>query len=115
MKLPSAGVMLAAAAIDLLVRFSGLASFNHVLWVEALLFPLTGLALHLVFRSRPRLSGLKRGLQVVLIWAFLLAGLRSGIWAAGFGVGAANLVIFLVALLAWLGFRIVQRRRRRSA
>lgn len=71
--------MLGAAAIDLLIRLSGVASFHQVLWVEAFLFPLTGLALYLLFRSHPRLSGLKGGLQVVLIWAFFLAGLRSGI------------------------------------
>jgi len=105
--------ILAATAIDLLVRFWGSANFNWVLWVEAILFPATGVVLLLLLRSNPRLPGFKRGLQVVLVWAFILAGLRSGIWAAGFPVGAANLLIFLVALLSWLGFRISKNRKKK--
>jgi hypothetical protein len=105
------GVVLLATTIDLLVRFGGPADFTRVLWAEAFLFPLTGLALHLVFRSHPRPSALRRALQGVLLWAFLLAGLRAGIWAAGSSVGLANLVVFLVALFVWLGFRFARRRR----
>jgi hypothetical protein len=105
------GVILIAMAIDLLVRFGGSADFTRVLWAEAFLFPLTGLALHLVFRSHPRPSALRRTLQGVLVWAFLLAGLRAGIWAAGSSVALANLVVFLVALFAWLGSRFARRRR----
>lgn len=103
-------VILVATAMDLLVRFGGFADFTQILWVEAFLLPLTGLALVLVFRLHPTPYGFKRGLQVVLVWALLLAGLRAGIWAAGFTVGAANLIIFLAAVGAWLGFRFGKRR-----
>lgn len=105
------GVILSATAIDLLARFGGFTNFTQVLWIEAALLPLTGFALHLVFRRNASPPGSKRGVQVVVVWAFFLAGLRSGIWATGFPVGAANVVIFLVALLAWFGFRIMRRRR----
>lgn len=105
------GVILTATAIDLLARFGGFANFTQVLWIEAVLLPLTGFALHLVFRGNASTPGFKRGIQVSLVWGFFLAGLRSGIWAAGFTVGAANVVIFLVALFAWLGFWILKRRR----
>jgi hypothetical protein len=107
-------VILLATAIDLLARSGGFADFAQVLWIEAILLPLTGLALNLVFRNRASPPGLARGLQVVVVWAFFLAGLRAGIWAAGFPVGAANLVIFLVALLAWLGLRVWRRRSVRA-
>lgn len=104
-------MILSATAIDLLARFGGFTNFTQVLWIEAALLPLTGFALHLVFRRNASPPGFKRGVQVVVAWAFFLAGLRAGIWAAGFPVGAANAVIFLVALLAWLGTRIRKRRR----
>lgn len=99
-------VIWVAATVDLLVRFRGSIGFARVLWTEAVLFPLTGLVLILLLRRNRRLTGFKRGLQVVLVWAFFLAGVRSGIWAAGFGVGAANLMVFLVALFGWLGWRV---------
>lgn len=105
------GVILLATAVDLLVRFGGFADFRQVLWVETLLFPLTGLVLHRVFHFDPNRSGFRRGLQTALVWAFYLAGLRSGIWAAGFPVGAANLVVLIVAIGAWLGFRLGKRRK----
>ncbi len=108
------GVILIATAIDLVVRFGGLGDFALVLWVESLLLPLTGLALYLVFRTHPKPSGFKRGLQVVLVWAFILAGARAGIRAAGFDVGIANLVIFLMAVLAALLFWITKRRKAKA-
>lgn len=107
-------VILIATAIDLLARFGGFASFTQVLWIEAVLLPLTGSALHLVFRHHASPPGFKRRLQVVAVWAFFLGGLRAGVWAAGFPVGAANVLIFLVALLSWLGFRIMKRRKGRA-
>jgi len=103
------GVILLATAVDLLVRFGGFADFTQVLWVETLLFPLTGLALHWVFHRHPNPSGFRKGLKTALVWAFFLAGLRSGIWGSGFSVGAANLVVLIVAIGAWLGFRLARR------
>lgn len=38
------GVVLIVTAVDLLVRFGGFADSTQLLWVEALLFPVTGLA-----------------------------------------------------------------------
>lgn len=100
------GVILAAAGIDLLFRLGIAGSYQSVLWVEAILFPLAGLTLHLIFRSRGRSHGFRGWLQVASVWAFILAGVRSGIWAAGVPVGVANLVILFLALLGWLGSRL---------
>ncbi len=105
------GVVAVATAIDLVVRLGGFASFAQVLLVEAFLFPLTGVALDRVIRCHGRSSGLRRGLEVILVWAFVLAGLRAGIWAVGLPVGTANLVILSVALLAWVGYRIRKRQK----
>lgn len=104
-------LILATTAADLLVRFGVPGGHSRVLWVEAILFPLAGIALHLVFRSRPRPSGLKSGLQTTAVWAYLLAGIRSGLWAAGFPVAVANLAVLLLALLGWLGSRLMKEKK----
>ena len=103
-------VVLAATAIDLLARFGGSFSFHGVLWVEAFLFPATGVGLLFLLRKAPRLSGFKRTFQVVLIVSFFLAGLRSGLWASGLPVGTANLLVLAGAILTWIGSRVSRRR-----
>lgn len=106
-------VISAAAIVDLLVRFRLSPSFAATLWAEAVLFPLTGVVLLLLLKAGPRLKGFRRGLQVVLVWTFFLAGVRAGIWAMGFRVGTANLVIFFAALFGWLGYRVTGGGRRK--
>jgi len=96
------GVIVMATALDLLLRFGVSPGLRAVLWGEAVLFPLTSGALILLRRSRPRSSGLRGALQVILIWAFLLAGIRSGAWAAGVPVTVANLLVLGLAILAWV-------------
>lgn len=100
------GVVLIATAIDLLVRFALPFDLSRVLRVEAALFPLTGLALFLLFRSEPRASPGWRRVQIVVIAAFPLAGIRSGLWAAGLPVQRANLVVLAIGIVTWLGFRL---------
>jgi hypothetical protein len=105
------GVILAATALDLLLRFGASPGFRGVLWGEAVVFPLTSLGLLLLRRSRPIPSGARGALQVILIWTFLLAGVRSGAWAAGVPVTAANLLVLALASVAVI--RIAGNRRRK--
>jgi hypothetical protein len=86
------GIILAATALDLGARFALGLEFELVLWIEALIFV--------------------RGLQLVLIASFLLAALRSAIWASGQTVTLANAMIFglgMVALLCWRYGCLAQR------
>lgn len=109
------GVILAATVLDLLLRFGVSPRFRGVLWGEAVLFGLTSLGLLLLHRSRPTPSGGRRVLQVILIWAFLLAGVRSGAWAAGVPVTVANLSVLGLAILAGVAHRIAGKRRRKPS
>lgn len=103
------GIILVVAAVDLAVRFRIEGDYGRVLWVEAILFPLAAFALNLLFRSRGRPSGGQGRFETVVVWAFFLAGIRSGLWAAGLPVGVANLVLFLLAILGWTGSRLRKR------
>jgi hypothetical protein len=98
------GIILAATALDLGARFALGLEFELVLWIEALIFVVTSLVLYGLYRENPASPGWRRGLQLVLIASFLLAALRSAIWASGQTVTLANAMIFglgVVALLCW--------------
>jgi hypothetical protein len=99
-------VVLLAAAIDMLARFRGAFDMGRVLRVEAVLFPMTGLVLLFLLWRRPPLPGFRRRLQIVLAAGFLLAGLRSGLWAWGMPVGRVNLVVLGAAAVAWVVYRV---------
>lgn len=103
------GIILAATALDLGARFALGLEFELVLWVEALIFVVTSLVLYGLYRENQASPGWRRGLQLVLIASFLLAALRSAIWASGQPVTLANAIIFglgVVALLCWrFGYR----------
>lgn len=103
------GVIAAATAADLVVRFVLPLDQTGVLRVEAILFPLTGLALLALFRAGPRLSPGWRRAQIVAVAAFSLAGLRAGLWAGGVPVNRANLAALGVGALTWLGIRLFRR------
>jgi hypothetical protein len=99
----------AATVIDLIARFGVSFQLNRVLWVEAVLFPAAGFAFLLLMRRGPDQVGFRRKLQVFTIAAFFLAGLRSGLWAAGMPIGSVNLTVLAAAILVWSGFRIRRR------
>lgn len=100
------GILVLSTAIDLGVRFMGSFSFQRVLWTEAALFLLTAFALVALRRNQPRLARGKERLQILLIAAFFLAGLRSGLWAFGIPVGTVNVMVLLAAVVIWVGFRM---------
>ena len=100
-----AAVLAVATALDLAIRF--LLPFNlaRVLAVESLLFPATGWVLLHFSRRAPGPGRGTRIVQVILIAGFFLAGLRSLLWVLGVPVQMANLVVVILAALAWIGFR----------
>lgn len=104
-----------ATLLDLLVRFGLPFDMTRVLVAEAVLFPATAFAFLLLMRRSPGREGLPRMFQIFLIGGFALAGLRSGLWAAGLPVGIANLLVLAAAILAWSGFRLRRRSKGRGS
>ena len=98
-----------SAAADWLVRILTDFDMTRVFAAEALIFPVSALALGLL-RWRSPASGRKtRALQTVLVWAFALAGLRAAMVAFGSSYLWANIV---PSCLAVLGIWIWWRRRK---
>lgn len=89
---------------------------QRVVRVEAVLFVATSLVLLALYRRDPRATGWRRTLQVVLVAAFALAGIRAAIWAAGKPVFWANLTVLMLAAVA-VGVLVFRRRadRKRNA
>ena len=103
------GVLGAATAVDLFVRFGMPFQMTRVLWVEAVLFPAAALAFLVLYRKTPGKPGFRRKLQIVTIAGFFLAGLRSGLWASGLPIGTVNMAVLAATFLVWAGFRIRRR------
>jgi hypothetical protein len=102
--------ILTAAIVDLAARIALPFDLRRVLLVETFLFPATGLLLGRLAIRSPARRGWRRTLQWVAVAAFVLAGLRSGLWVAGAPVTIANGVVLAAAVAAWL----VARRRTRE-
>jgi hypothetical protein len=82
-----------------------------VLRVQVVLFLSAAVAVLALERRYPPLRG-----RAIARWAAVvlaLGALRAAIWASGFPVAVANLVVFLTGA-ALLGFAYWARRRRRS-
>ena len=95
----------AATAVDLFARFGLSFQMTRVLLVEAILFPVSALLFLKLMRAGPEQTGFRRKLQIGIVAAFILAGLRSGLWAAGLPIGIVNLSVLAAALFAWLAYR----------
>jgi drug/metabolite transporter (DMT)-like permease len=108
-KSPWTLTIVVATLADFAVRFALPFDMKRVLLTEAVLFPATGLVLLWLVRRLPRRRGWRRGLQWVLIAAFFLGGLRSGLWGLGFSVTVANFAPLGVAVFGLLGFWILRR------
>jgi hypothetical protein len=108
------GIILAATALDLGARFALGLEFGLVLWIEALLFVVTALVLYGLYREEPASPGWRRGLQLVLIASFVLAALRSAIWASGQSVTAANAIVLVLGAAAWMVWRYRPRSKSMS-
>lgn len=97
------------AAVELAVRFALPFDLTRVLVVEAVLFPLAGVACVALIRRRPSQSSLGRTLQLLLAAAFFLGGLRALVWVAGGSVMAANVTTVAAAVVAWAWYRVRRR------
>ncbi|MGD2120922.1 MAG: hypothetical protein PVJ76_04220 [Gemmatimonadota bacterium] len=99
-------VFAVATFVDLLARFAIPFQMTRVLAVEAVLFPAAAAAFLVLMRKGPSQTGFRRKLQIILIGGFFLAGLRSGLWAAGIPVGTVNLLVLAAAVLTWVAYRV---------
>jgi len=110
--IPWVGLVAAATAVDLAVRFAIPFDLTRVLVVETALFLATALTMAWMVSRLPANRRWLRVLQWVLAWSFGLAAVRSGIWAFGQPVVQANITACVlgaaVLVSAWL------RRRRRT-
>lgn len=70
-------VIAAAVALDIAARFATSFEFPRVMYAEAVLFPLTTMALALLLRSEPKAQGWRHGVRVGLVWFFGLGALRQ--------------------------------------
>ncbi|MFO7587782.1 MAG: hypothetical protein R6X22_06875 [Gemmatimonadota bacterium] len=101
-----------SAAVDWLVRFGTGFDMPRVLAFETVLFPLTAAALEAMRRKGHARRGSTPLLQLLLVWTFALAGLRSALLTAGSSYVVANLAPVVVAGAALL--LVLARRRSRG-
>lgn len=106
------GVIVAAAALDLGVRFQLGLEFDESLRIEVGIFLATAALLYRLYRRDPASPGWRRGLQVVLVASFVLGALRSALWVSGRPVTLANAVVLALGVVGWFFWR---HRRRRTA
>jgi hypothetical protein len=98
-------VLAVTAGLDLAVRFLLPFRMPRVLAAEAVLFPLAGLLLLWMMNRHPASRPSLRIGQAILAVSFLLAGLRSFLWALGVPIQMANVAVIASAGLVWVGFR----------
>lgn len=103
------GVIVAAEA---LVRFAIPFNLMRVLVVEALLFFAAAIVIIILIQRPPLALGWCRGLQWILVWFFILGGIRAAIWALGQPVMRANMAVLLFGIVVLIGNRIWRRRHR---
>lgn len=90
--------------IEIGVRFILDFHLQRVLIVETIAFIAMALYLYAFVQDRPALSHRKRTTLLVLVVAFILGAVRTGLWAAGIGVYWANLTILTIGLAIFLGW-----------
>jgi hypothetical protein len=101
-------------ATEALVRFAIPFNFTRILVVEALLFFAAAIVIIILIRRPPFALGWYRGLQWILLWFFILGGIRATIWALGQPVMRANMAILLIGIVVLIANRIWRRRHRQQ-
>ena len=105
-------ILCLSTAADWLVRVRTDFDMPRVFAAEALIFPISALALGILRWKSPAAGRKTRALQTTMVWTFALAGLRSAMIALGSSYQLAIIVPSTVALIGlWIGWR----RRRRSS
>jgi hypothetical protein len=105
-------ILCLSTAADWLVRVRTDFDMPRVFAAEALIFPISALALGILRWKSPAAGRKTRALQTTMVWTFALAGLRSAMIALGSSYQLAIIVPSTVAVIGlWLGWR----RRRRSS
>ena len=105
-------ILCLSTAADWLVRVRTGFDMPRVFAAEALIFPISALALGILRWKSPAAGRKPRALQPTLVWTFALAGLRSAMIALG---SSYQLAIIVPSTVALIGLWIVWRRRRRSS
>jgi hypothetical protein len=102
-------ILAAATALDLVARLAARFDFSRVMHVEAVLFPVTGIALAVLLRRDPGTRTWSHAMRVALVWLFALGGLRPVLWSLGAPLMAANLATLLAALVSLVGWFVRRR------
>ena len=104
-------ILVVSTAADWLVRIRTDFDMPRVFAAEALIFPVSALALGFLRWRSPARGRKTRALQTTLVWMFALAGLRSAMLA----LGSSYLWAIIVPVsLAGIGLWTWWRRRRSS-
>lgn len=93
-------IIVASTVVDVLIRFASSFHMNIVLPTGAVLFISAGVLLLLASHKDGRISFALQRFDLWFALAFLLAGIRAALWAIGFSVGTANLVILVFGIAA---------------
>ena len=101
------GVIVVAEAV---VRFAMPFNLTRVLVVEALLFFAAAVVIIILIQRPPFATGWRRRLQWIVVWFFILGGIRAAIWALGQPVMRANITILLLGIVVLIANRIRRRR-----
>lgn len=104
-------ILAISTAADWLVRIRTDFDMPRVFAAEALIFPMSALALGLLRWRSPASGNKSRAIQTTLVWTFALAGLRSAMLT----LGSSYLMAIIVPVsLAVIGLWHSWRRRRSS-
>jgi len=109
--MPWVGLVAAATAVDLAVRFAIPFDLSRVLAVETVLFFATALTMAWIVSRAPAKRRWVRVLQWGLVWSFALAAVRSGIWACGQPVVRANVAVCALGAAVLAGAWVRRRQR----
>jgi hypothetical protein len=101
--------------VEVIVRFAIPFNLTRVLVVEALLFFAAAIVIIILIQRSALALRWRRGLRWILLWFFILGGIRSAIWASGQPVMRANMTILCLGIVLLIGNRIWRRRHREQS
>ena len=93
-------IIVASTVVDVSIRFATSFHLNTVLCTEAVIFTSAGALPLLASHKDGQISFALQRFDLWFALVFLLAGIRAALWAIGFSVGTANLVILVFGIAA---------------